>query len=105
VTKASPSLFFAKSGSTLEILEKLRRGDREAFEIFFEESFLRVYRHFRRRLRSAADAERATETALTAVFSALCEGRSQLPLPRWILGQVRLVKVRGLKALPEAASA
>ena len=105
VTKVRPPLSPAKNASTPELLARLQRGERAAFEILFEASFLRVYAYFSRRLRSEAGAERATEAALTAVFSAFCEGRAQLPLPRWILGHVRQVEARALKALPEAASA
>jgi len=105
VTKGRPSLFPAKTASTPELLARLRCGDRAAFEVVYEGCFLRVYGYFSRRLRSAAAAERATEAALTAVFSALCEGRGQLPLPHWIFGHVLRVEARALKTLPEAASA
>ena len=106
MTKARPPLLLARNASTADLLAELQRGDRAAFEVLFEACFLRVYAYFSRRLGSAAGAERATEAALTAVFSTLCEDRARsLPLPRWILGLVRQVEARARKAPPEAASA
>jgi hypothetical protein len=105
VTKALPSLLSAKSESAPALLDRLRRGDREAFEVLYEVSFLRVYGYFCRRLRTEAAAERATEAALTVIFSTASTGRLQLPLWRWIFSHVRAVEARVRRALPDAVSA
>ncbi|HTF36172.1 MAG TPA: hypothetical protein VK714_21020 [Myxococcota bacterium] len=106
MTQARPPRSFFESGSDRELLAKLRRADRDVFDALYEAYFFRIYRYFRRRLETIADAERATESALTAIFDAVADGRSRAPLHHWIFARVRAMKNWGVQSPqhPEAAA-
>jgi DNA-directed RNA polymerase specialized sigma24 family protein len=71
------------------LLAGLRRADAGAFDALYEGYFSRIYSYFRRRLETVTEAEKATEAALTAVFQEISSAPSEVPLGRWIFGQVR----------------
>ncbi|HBZ71081.1 MAG TPA: hypothetical protein DEP35_15650 [Deltaproteobacteria bacterium] len=76
-------------GSERDLLADLWRGDRASFDAFYEAHFQRIYNYFWRRLGTVAQAEEATEAALTAIAQGIARGQAQRPLERWILGKVR----------------
>lgn len=94
-------------GSEPELLARLEGADREAFDVLFERYFSCIYHYFACQCERVPDAEWATEAALLSIFRAISDGRSQLPLPRWIFRSVRAVRARRLESplLPGAVSA
>lgn len=77
--------------SDLEIVDKVRKGDREAFEILYERYFKRVYRFIDRRMGIRADVEETTQEVFIAVFSCLDSYRGEAPFSAWIFGVTRRV--------------
>ena len=90
-------------GSEHDLLAGLRRGDRASFDAFYEAHFLRIYNFFWRRLGTVAQAEEATEAALTAIAQGIARGQAQRPLERWILGKVRAELLLRDRSAHEAA--
>jgi RNA polymerase sigma-70 factor (ECF subfamily) len=77
--------------SDLEIVDKVRKGDREAFEILYERYFKRIYRFIDRRMGIRADVEETTQEVFIAVFSCLDSYRGEAPFSAWIFGVTRRV--------------
>ena len=105
VTKAPPAGPAPECGPDRELVAKVRRADRAAFDALYEAYFFRIFRYFGRRFETTADAERATEAALIAIFHDISNGTSQVPLSHWIFRVVRAEKDWGPKSPqpPEAA--
>ena len=77
--------------SDREIVDKVRKGDREAFEVLYERYFKRVYRFIDRRMGVRADVEETTQEVFIAVFSSLDSYRGEAPFSAWIFGVTRRV--------------
>ena len=69
----------------------LESAHREVFDAVFETYFSCIYRYFAQQRATVPEAEWATQAALLSIFRAISEGRSQLPLTRWIFRTVRAV--------------
>lgn len=74
-----------------EIIDRVRKGDREAFEVLYERYFKRVYRFIDRRMGVRADVEETTQEVFIAVFSCLDSYRGEAPFAAWIFGVTRRV--------------
>jgi RNA polymerase sigma-70 factor (ECF subfamily) len=77
--------------SDREIVDKVRKGDREAFEVLYTRYFKRVYRFIDRRMGVRADVEETTQEVFIAVFSSLDSYRGEAPFSAWIFGVTRRV--------------
>jgi len=77
--------------SDREIVDKVRKGDREAFDVLYERYFKRIYRFVDRRMGVRADVEETTQEVFIAVFSCLDSYRGEAPFSAWIFGVTRRV--------------
>lgn len=72
-----------------ELLERIDRGEQEAFDLLYERYFNRVYRFTAKRLRNRADVEESVQETFIGVFSSLSSYRGEAPFPAWVLGVAR----------------
>ncbi|MDG2334162.1 MAG: RNA polymerase sigma factor [Myxococcota bacterium] len=77
--------------SDREIIDRVSKGDREAFELLYERYFTRIYRFIARRMGVRADVEETTQEVFIAVFSSLDSFRGEAPFSAWIYGVTRRV--------------
>ncbi len=80
-----------KEATDREIVDRVRKGDREAFELLYERYFKRIYRFIDRRMGIRADVEETTQEVFIAVFSSLESFRGEAPFSAWIFGVTRRV--------------
>ncbi|MDE0885322.1 MAG: RNA polymerase sigma factor [Myxococcota bacterium] len=73
------------------IIDRVCKGDREAFELLYERYFTRIYRFIARRMGVRADVEETTQEVFIAVFSSLDSFRGEAPFSAWIYGVTRRV--------------
>jgi RNA polymerase sigma-70 factor (ECF subfamily) len=83
---AEPS---ALQSSDEALVERLRAGDREAFEILYERYFPRIYNFVDRRLRSREDAEETVQEVFFHLFSSVHGFRGEAPFAAWLFGLTR----------------
>jgi len=74
-----------------ELVDRLRKGDEQAFEILYNRYFKRIYHFVERRVRVRADAEETTQEVFIAVFSSIDTFRGDAPVAAWIFGITRRV--------------
>jgi RNA polymerase sigma-70 factor (ECF subfamily) len=72
-----------------ELIERVARGDEDAFRVLYERYFPRVYSFLRRRLPNRADVEETTQEVFINVFSSLPSYRGEAPFAAWVLGVTR----------------
>ena len=72
-----------------ELVERLRTGDREAFDKIYQRYFKRVYAFLDKRLRNRADTEETTQEVFINIFSSIDGYRGDAPLAAWIFGLTR----------------
>ncbi|MGB0617900.1 MAG: RNA polymerase sigma factor [Myxococcota bacterium] len=72
-----------------ELVERLRTGDREAFNEIYQRYFKRVYAFLDKRLRNRADTEETTQEVFINIFSSIDGYRGDAPLAAWIFGLTR----------------
>lgn len=89
-TSESIAVRTSRNTGEFEAVRAVLRGDRAAFEAFYETWLPRVHAHFVRTV-GVAEAERLTEQALTDVIQALERFQGDRPLAVWILARVRKV--------------
>jgi len=85
---ASPA---ADEATDREIVDRVRKGDRQAFEVLYERYFRRIYRFIDQRMGVRADVEETTQEVFIAVFSSLDSFRGEAPFSAWIYGVTRRV--------------
>ncbi len=71
------------------LVERLRTGDREAFDEIYQRYFKRVYAFLDKRLRNRADTEETTQEVFINIFSSIDGYRGDAPLAAWIFGLTR----------------
>jgi RNA polymerase sigma-70 factor (ECF subfamily) len=71
------------------LIQRVTRGDGEAFEVLYERYLPRVYGYVRKRLQNRADVEEAVQDVFFAVFSSLESFRGEAPFAAWVLGIAR----------------
>ncbi len=72
-----------------ELVERLGRGDEEAFNRLYDRYFPRVYHFVNKRLRNRADTEETVQEVFTVVFSSIGTYRGEAPFAAWVLGVAR----------------
>ena len=72
-----------------ELVDRLRRGDRRAFDQLYERYFARIYSFVDRRLRNRADSEETVQEVFINVFSSIHTYRGEAPFSAWIFGLTR----------------
>jgi len=75
--------------SDSELVAQILSGNRDAFELFYEAYFPRVYRFALKRLRDPAEAEDVTQEVFFTVFNALGSFKGDSALLVWIFGITR----------------
>jgi len=71
------------------LVERLRQGDRAAFQILYDRYFRRVYNFLDRRLPTRADAEETTQEVFVALFSSIESFRGEASFAAWVFGITR----------------
>jgi RNA polymerase sigma-70 factor (ECF subfamily) len=79
----------AQQSSDEALVERLRSGDREAFEILYDRYFPRIYSFVDRRLRSREDAEETVQEVFFHLFSSIHGFRGEAPFAAWLFGLTR----------------
>lgn len=78
------------TGDSDEVLvDRLRAGDREAFDDIYQRYFKRVYGFLHKRLGNRADTEETTQEVFTNIFSSIGSFRGDSPFAAWIFGLTR----------------
>jgi RNA polymerase sigma-70 factor (ECF subfamily) len=71
------------------LVDRLRSGDRSAFDELYARYFKRVYAFLDRRLRNRADTEETTQEVFVNIFSSIDGYRGDAPFAAWIFGLTR----------------
>lgn len=71
------------------LIDRLRDGERAAFDELYRRYFKRIYAFLDRRLRNRADTEETTQEVFINVFSSLDGFRGEAPFAAWIFGVTR----------------
>ncbi|MEZ4356818.1 MAG: RNA polymerase sigma factor [Myxococcota bacterium] len=79
----------ASSGTDESLVDRVRAGDRAAFDELYRRYFKRIYGFLDRRLRNRADTEETTQEVFINVFSSLDGYRGDAPFAAWIFGLTR----------------
>lgn len=85
VTTAEPP----RRASDESLVDRVREGDRLAFEELYQRYFKRIYGFLDRRLGNRADTEETTQEVFVNVFSSLHSYRGEAPFAAWIFGLTR----------------
>ena len=72
-----------------EYVERVRCGEREAFEVLYQRYIKRVYSFVNRRLHNRADTEETVQEVFTSVFTSIHTFRGEAPFAAWVLGIAR----------------
>jgi RNA polymerase sigma-70 factor (ECF subfamily) len=79
----------AASTTEQELLDRVRAGEREAFEALYELYFARIYRYVDKRLSNRADTEETVQEVFFNVFSSIDSFRGEAPFAAWVFGLAR----------------
>jgi RNA polymerase sigma-70 factor (ECF subfamily) len=80
----------SRKGETDEMLvDRVREGDRTAFDEIYNRYFRRIYAFLDKRLSNRADTEETTQEVFINVFSSLDTFRGEAPFGAWIFGLTR----------------
>lgn len=71
------------------LVDRIRAGDREAFDEIYDRYFKRVYAFLDKRLRNRADTEETTQEVFINIFSSIDGFRGDAPFAAWIFGLTR----------------
>lgn len=71
------------------LVDRIRGGDRPAFDELYQRYFKRVYSFLDKRLRNRWDTEETTQEVFINVFSSLDGFRGDAPFAAWIFGVTR----------------
>jgi len=71
------------------LVERLREGDREAFDLLYDRYFTRVHGFIARRMSNQADAEETTQEVFINLFSSIHTYRGDAPFAAWLFGVAR----------------
>jgi RNA polymerase sigma-70 factor (ECF subfamily) len=76
-------------GDALALVQRLRSGDRQAFDAFYEAGFDAVFAFAMRRRPEIREAEALTEETLATAIGAIDAYRGDAPLMAWLLAIAR----------------
>ena len=79
----------ATGGRDEVLVDRLRAGDREAFDDIYQRYFKRVYAFLDKRLGNRADTEETTQEVFINIFSSIDSFRGDAPFAAWIFGLTR----------------
>lgn len=77
------------SASDEALVDRIRGGDRPAFDELYQRYFKRVYAFLDKRLRNRWDTEETTQEVFINVFASLDGYRGDAPFAAWIFGVTR----------------
>jgi RNA polymerase sigma-70 factor (ECF subfamily) len=87
---AKPNLSLSRAVETDEMLvDRIRSGDRAAFDEIYGRYFKRVFAFLDKRLRNRADTEETTQEVFINIFSSLDSYRGEAPFAAWVFGLSR----------------
>ena len=72
-----------------ELVERLRQGDEEAFNLLYERYFTRIFRFVDRRLSNRADTEETVQEVFINVLGSIDGFRGEAPFAAWMFGLTR----------------
>ncbi len=72
-----------------ELVDRLRGGEREAFETLYGRYLSRIYQYVDRRLRNRADTEETVQEVFFNVFNSIDSFRGDAPFGAWVFGLTR----------------
>ena len=72
-----------------ELVDRLRDGDREVFDLVYESYFRRIYHFVDSRLRNRADTEETVQEVFINIFTSIGSYRGDAPLAAWMFGLTR----------------
>ena len=84
-----PASHANRSDPDERLVQRVRAGDRAAFDELYDRYFKRVYGFLDRRLRNRADTEETTQEVFINVFSSIDGFRGDAPFAAWIFGLTR----------------
>lgn len=87
-TLASPE-FVACPVADEILVERLRSGDKDAFDELYERYFARIFHFVARRLRNRADTEETVQEVFVSVFASIDSFRGEAPFGAWVFGLTR----------------
>ncbi|MEE2679139.1 MAG: sigma-70 family RNA polymerase sigma factor [Myxococcota bacterium] len=71
------------------LIQRVKAGEREAFDLLYARYFPRVYSYVARRISNRADTEETVQEVFLSVFSSLDSFRAEGSLAAWVLGVAR----------------
>lgn len=78
-----------RASSDEELVERIRGGELEYFDLLYDRYFSRVYRFLDRRLPSRADTEETAQEVFVNLFASLHGFRGEAPFAAWVFGLTR----------------
>jgi RNA polymerase sigma-70 factor (ECF subfamily) len=72
-----------------ELVDRIRSGEVDLFDLLYERYFPRVYRFLDRRLPSRADTEETVQEVFINLFASLHGFRGEAPFGAWVFGLTR----------------
>ena len=72
-----------------QLVERVKSGDREAFEALYRKFFPRIYRFVQKRMGNRSDVEETVQEIFIAAFSSLSAYRGEAPFGAWVYGLSR----------------
>jgi RNA polymerase sigma-70 factor (ECF subfamily) len=72
-----------------ELIGRVSRGERGAFDLLYERYFPRVCGYVRRRIGNPADVDETVQEVFVNVFTSLDSFRAEAPFAAWVLGVAR----------------
>jgi len=92
-TSPPPHAIESASGTSREtdeaLIDRIRNGERSAFDEIYARYFKRVYAFLDKRLRNRADTEETTQEVFINIFSSLDSFRGDAPFAAWTFGVTR----------------
>lgn len=88
-TRSAASTLSNASLTDEALVDRVRNGDRAAFDALYQRYFKRVYAFLDKRLRNRWDTEETTQEVFISVFSSLDGYRGDAPFAAWIFGVTR----------------
>ena len=86
---AAPQLRDSTSLEDEVLVERLRRGDADAFDALYERYFKRITYFVARRIDNRADVEETVQEVFINVFSSIGRYRGEAPFVAWVFGLTR----------------
>jgi len=72
-----------------QLVERVKSGDRDAFEALYRRFFPRIYRFVQKRMGNRSDVEETVQEIFIATFSSLGAFRGEAPFGAWVYGLAR----------------